>query len=77
MSKEKIQNVVQKSLENYFMNLDDQKPTGIYEMVILAVEAPVLKAAMDHANGNQSNAAEILGINRNTLRKKLQQHNLL
>lgn len=77
MSKEKIQDVVQKSLENYFKNLGDQKPHDIYGMVINAVEEPILKAAMVHANGNQSHAADMLGINRNTLRKKLQQHNLL
>ncbi len=77
MSKEKIQDVVQKSLENYFKSLGDQKPTDIYDMVILAVEEPILKVAMEHADGNQSHAAEILGINRNTLRKKLQHHGLL
>jgi Fis family transcriptional regulator, factor for inversion stimulation protein len=77
MSKEKIQDVVQKSLENYFRNLGDQQPTDIYDMVILAVELPILKTAMERANGNQSHAAEILGINRNTLRKKLQLHGLL
>lgn len=77
MSKEKIQDVVQKSLENYFRNLGDQKTTDLYDMVILAVEVPVLKTAMARANGNQSHAAEILGINRNTLRKKLQLHKLL
>ena len=77
MSKEKIQDLVQKSLENYFKNLGDQKPSDIYDMVILAVEVPVLKTAMARANGNQSHAAEILGINRNTLRKKLQLHKLL
>jgi len=77
MSKEKIQDVVQKTLENYFKNLGDQKPTDIYDMVIFAVEVPVLRTAMARANGNQSHAAEILGINRNTLRKKLQQHKLL
>ncbi len=77
MSKERIQDVIQKSLETYFKNLGDQQPTDIYDMVIHAVEVPVLQTAMAHANGNQSHAAEILGINRNTLRKKLQQHNLL
>ena len=77
MSKEKIQDVVQKSLENYFKSLGDQQPHGIYDMVIHAVEVPVLKAVMARADGNQSHAADILGINRNTLRKKLQQHGLL
>lgn len=46
-------------------------------MVIFSVEKPILEAVMDRAEGNQSHAAEMLGINRNTLRKKLQQHGLL
>ncbi|MEN3296859.1 MAG: Fis family transcriptional regulator, factor for inversion stimulation protein, partial [Burkholderiales bacterium] len=40
-------------------------------------EKPILEAVMARADGNQSLAAEMLGINRNTLRKKLQQHGLL
>ena len=77
MSKEKIQEIVQKSLENYFKALGNQAPSDIYDMVIHAVEVPVLKSVMARASGNQSYAAEILGINRNTLRKKLHQHGLL
>jgi Fis family transcriptional regulator len=46
-------------------------------MVIATVEKPLLEAVMMRAEGNQSHAAEMLGINRNTLRKKLQQHDLL
>jgi Fis family transcriptional regulator len=46
-------------------------------MVIATVEKPLLEAVMNRAEGNQSHAAEMLGINRNTLRKKLQQHDLL
>ncbi|HET6264658.1 MAG TPA: helix-turn-helix domain-containing protein, partial [Usitatibacter sp.] len=48
--------------------------TGIYEMVVLAVERPMLEVVMLQAQGNQTRAAELLGLNRNTLRKKLQQH---
>ena len=46
-------------------------------MVIFTVEKPILEAVMNRAEGNQSHAAEMLGINRNTLRKKLQQHDLI
>jgi Fis family transcriptional regulator len=46
-------------------------------MILAAVEKPMLEVVMKHANGNQSKAAEWLGINRNTLRRKLQDHKLL
>lgn len=77
MSKDSIQDVVKKSLEKYFRDLGEQQPTNVYEMVITTVEKPILEAVMTRADGNQSHAADMLGINRNTLRKKLQQHGLL
>ena len=76
MSKEKIQEVVLESLETYFADLGDNNPFDVYNMVLLTVEKPTLEAAMRLANGNQSRAAGILGINRNTLRKKLLLHGL-
>ena len=77
MSKEHIQDVVKKSLEKYFRDLGEQEPSNMYEMVISTVEKPLLEAVISRAEGNQSHAAEMLGINRNPLRKKLQQHDLL
>jgi Fis family transcriptional regulator len=77
MSKEHIQEVIKKSLEKYFKDLGEQLPSNVYEMVVLTVEKPILEAVMERAEGNQSHAAEMLGINRNTLRKKLQQHGLI
>ena len=77
MSKESIEDVVRKSLDKYFKDLGEQLPTNVYDMVVLTVEKPIFEVVMARADGNQSQAAEILGINRNTLRKKLQQHGLL
>lgn len=77
MSKESIQEVVKSSLEKYFKDLGEQQPSNVYEMVVSTVEKPILEAVMARAAGNQSHAAEMLGINRNTLRKKLQQHGLI
>jgi Fis family transcriptional regulator len=77
MSKDNIQDVVRKSLEKYFRDLGELEPSNVYEMVIFTVEKPILEAVMDRAEGNQSHASEMLGINRNTLRKKLQQHDLI
>ncbi|MBC3811530.1 MULTISPECIES: helix-turn-helix domain-containing protein [Undibacterium] len=77
MSKDSIQDAVHKNLEKYFRDLGEQPASNIYDMVVLAVEKPMLEMVMIRASSNQSQAADMLGINRNTLRKKLQQHGLL
>ncbi len=77
MSRESIQEVIQKSLADYFDDLGEQQPSNIYNMMVETVEKPILETVMQRAGNNQSHAAEMLGINRNTLRKKLQQHGLL
>lgn len=67
---------VRKSLETYLQTLDGEKPCPIYEMVINSAEKPLLEIAMRYANGNQSRAAQLLGINRNTLRSRLLKHQI-
>ena len=68
---------VKNSLERYFHDLDGEKPAGdLYGMVIREVERPLLEIVMKHVQSNQCKAAEMLGINRNTLRKKLKLHGL-
>jgi Fis family transcriptional regulator, factor for inversion stimulation protein len=67
---------VRLALDEYFKDLDGEPPHAVYDMLILCVEKPLLENIMRRANGNQSKAAEILGLNRNTLRKKLKQHNI-
>jgi Fis family transcriptional regulator len=57
--------------------LDGEKPCAIYDMVLKSVEKPMLEVVLAKAGGNQTLAAEMLGINRNTLRKKLTEHQLL
>lgn len=64
------------ALELYFRDLDGEPPHAVYDMLIHCVEKPMLEFVMDQAGGNQSKASEILGLNRNTLRKKLKQHAL-
>lgn len=68
---------VEKTLKNYFAQLDGQNTTGLYELVLSEVEAPLFAAVMEHVKGNQSKASELLGLNRGTLRKKLKQYDLL
>lgn len=67
---------VRKAVEAYFQDLDGEKPCQIYEMVIRSVEKPLIEIAMHYAQGNQSKAAELLGINRNTLRNRLIKHQI-
>lgn len=74
---ETLEQCVLRSLEQYFDNLDGAKPHALHEMVTQAVERPLLRFAMNRCAGNQSAAAQLLGMNRNTLRKKLSDHNLV
>ncbi len=64
------------ALARYLKDLNGHKPTGLYEMVIQEVERPLLEMILDYAGGNQSQAAALLGINRNTLRAKLKKHGI-
>ena len=77
MSKTNLEDCVRASLESYFGDLNGIEPDGIYDMLIKAVERPLFEVVMAQADSNQSRAAEWLGLNRNTLRKKLVDHNLL
>ena len=72
-----IDEAITRSLEKYFRDLEGAQPSDVYDMVIQAVERPLLEVVMRQADGNQCRASEMLGINRNTLRKKLQSHGLL
>lgn len=69
---------VRKALKEYFRDLDGEKPCcDMYDMVMDCVEKPLLEMVLEHVGGNQTHASEMLGINRNTLRKKMQQHGIL
>ena len=67
---------VRKMMKQYFHDLDGEVATDIYDMVVANVEKPLLEVVLHHAEGNQTRAAELLGLNRNTLRKKLTQHGI-
>tara|TARA_B100000787_G_scaffold51553_1_gene37195 strand:- start:103 stop:339 length:237 start_codon:yes stop_codon:yes gene_type:complete len=76
MSKANLSNNIDILLDQYFTDLSGENPNGVYDMVIQSVEKPLLLYIMNLAEGNQSKAADILGLNRNTLRKKLKQHKI-
>ena len=77
MSKKQIDECVRESLEIYFKDLGGEQPHAMYDMLVKAVEKPLLEVVMKQADNNQSRAAEWLDLNRNTLRKKLLEHNLI
>ena len=64
-------------MKKYFTALGDTNPTNVYELVMAEVEPELLKAVMRHTNNNQSKAANVLGLNRATLRKKLHRYNII
>jgi len=64
------------ALDTYFTNLNGHKPGHLYDLVLREVEEPLFRAVLDYVDGNQSRAAEVLGINRGTLRKKLREYGL-
>lgn len=72
-----LQACVRASLQAYFDDLDGETPANMYDMVLRLMELPLLETVMAQADHNQSRAAQWLGLNRNTLRKKLQEHDLL
>ena len=77
MSKKDIDDCIRNSVEQYFKDLRGAEPDALHDLFLGAAEKPLLDVVMRHADGNQSRAAEWLGINRNTLRRKLQAHKLI
>ena len=68
--------IVRRAIDGYFRDLDGEKPCAVYDMVINCVEKPLLESVLHRVRGNQSHAAAMLGINRNTLRKKMRVHGI-
>ncbi|MEK7811521.1 MAG: helix-turn-helix domain-containing protein [Pseudomonadota bacterium] len=68
---------VRKAVSDYFKDLDGEDPScGVYDMVMCCAEKPLIETVLFHAGGNQTRTAELLGINRNTLRKKMQEYRI-
>ena len=76
-SQDDIAASVRLAMQQYFLDLDGEAPQPIYEMVLAQVEKPLIEVVLAHAQGNQTRAAELLGLNRNTLRKKMKQYDLI
>ncbi len=77
MSRKAIDDCLRASVEGYFKDLRGTEPAALHQLFIDAAERPLLEVVLRQAQGNQSKAAAWLGINRNTLRRKLLDHKLI
>lgn len=66
-----LRSLTEQALDSYFTSLNGHAPGHLYDLVMREVEEPLFRAVLDYVEGNQSRAADVLGINRGTLRKKL------
>ncbi|VAW50556.1 DNA-binding protein Fis [hydrothermal vent metagenome] len=71
-----LSHAVKHSIRRYLFELEGTQPNNMYELVLKQIEQPLFEAILDHTKGNQSRAAELLGLNRGTLRKKLRSYDL-
>lgn len=76
-NRDTLRNCVRRSLADYFAHLEGENVNNLYQMVLAEMEIPLLEKVLEYTRGNQTRAAEILGLNRGTLRKKLKQYGLL
>ncbi len=71
-----LSQAIKHSIRRYLYELDGTQPNNMYDLVLRQIEQPLFEAILEHTKGNQSRAAELLGLNRGTLRKKLRSYNL-
>ncbi|MBT8120497.1 MAG: DNA-binding transcriptional regulator Fis [Gammaproteobacteria bacterium] len=71
-----LSHAVKHSIRRYLFELEGTQPNDMYDLVLRQIEQPLFEAILEHTKGNQSRAAEMLGLNRGTLRKKLRSYNL-
>ena len=76
INENEIARCVRKAMDGYFRDLDGERPCAIYDMVISSVERPLLELVLRRVEGNQTQAAQLLGMNRNTLRKKIKEYGI-
>ncbi|MBI1394571.1 MAG: Fis family transcriptional regulator [Betaproteobacteria bacterium] len=72
-----IARCVRRALDGYFRDLDGERPGPLHDMVMACAELPLLEYVLELSDGNQTLAADLLGMNRNTLRKKMKNYGLL
>lgn len=72
-----LRQAVRDTLKNYFTNIGNEQPVDFYSILLEEIERPLLEVLINHTHYNQVKMAQILGISRGTLRKKLKQHGML
>ena len=72
----KVSDCIKNAMATYFEQISTSSVSGLYQLVLTEVEKPLLESVMAHTQNNQSKAAQVLGISRSTLRKKLSQYQL-
>jgi len=77
MNRNDIEHCVRHSVEHYLRDLGGTEPNALHGFFLAVAEKPLLEVVLRHAQGNQSKAAQWLGINRNTLRRKLAEHHIV
>jgi Fis family transcriptional regulator len=76
MNENELSRCIKKAVDGYFKDLDGERPCAVHDMVIRCVERPLIESVLHRAQGNQTKAAEVLGVNRNTLRKKMKTYGI-
>ena len=76
ISNKPLRACVEDAMKEYFQNLEGDISNDLYQIVLSEVEEPLFRSVMEYTRGNQSKAAEMMGINRGTLRKKLKMYSL-
>ncbi len=76
INENEIARCVRRAMDGYFRDLDGERPCAIYDMVISSVERPLIEVVLHRVSGNQTLAAQLLGMNRNTLRKKIKTYGI-
>jgi Fis family transcriptional regulator, factor for inversion stimulation protein len=76
INESEIARCVRKAIDGYFRDLDGERPCAVYDMVISSVERPLIEVVLHRVAGNQTQAAQLLGMNRNTLRKKMKAYGI-
>ena len=64
------------AMEKYFKDLDGHEPVDLYQLILSQVEAPLFESVLDYTDGNVSRAADVLGLNRGTLRNRLSKYDI-
>lgn len=72
-----LRQAVKDTLRNYFTNIGGEQPVDFYSILLEEIERPLLEVLINHTHYNQVKMANILGLSRGTLRKKLKQYGML